>query len=431
MATDSRDEEDERIEARRDDDQEGKGTVDSKKEYSMDTIESIAKNREDLMKEIQELSNQRKDIETRLKGLDRDVRYNSRPFRERRDWDSRDRNGTNARGSALSSIVRMNNKRRRGEEGEEEEQDDDQTDEEDGGSGKRRKLYIRKSKSGDGRRGDERNSDEEDGNDDGRNKPSVSSAVVSSHSSRRRRSTPLSGDKSLQKRNRRMMGILMGHLGKARKIFQEDKRKPQYKKKKNMEEKVEARTAEVRMEVREHAKRRAERKRMKELKVREDLLKKQREKYRQLLKLRLVEHERLLSNFIKTEQTPSVFWMPASHTDETEKLLEKAKEVCEEQVKGKLGIDFEDEEDSLPPWRNFAENAAAGDDAEGKDGKMGDGEAKDGDGDGQKDGANADSNGDNGKSTADADDGDKTSASKQEKEEEDDDDDEGRARGDD
>eukprot|EP00467_Chlorarachnion_reptans_P009254 CAMPEP_0114506582 /NCGR_PEP_ID=MMETSP0109-20121206/11503_1 /TAXON_ID=29199 /ORGANISM="Chlorarachnion reptans, Strain CCCM449" /LENGTH=463 /DNA_ID=CAMNT_0001685177 /DNA_START=101 /DNA_END=1492 /DNA_ORIENTATION=- len=321
--------------------------------------------REDVLMELKELNRQRRDVEMRLKGLDRDVRGLSRPWRPRREDDDTSRprpegfvrprfdepfrpRGMGRPTSVVGSIA----KRRRDKE---EDEDDDRTDddEEEGADArgiKRRKLYIRK----EGPRSARRDDVEEDGDD----KPSVPSAIAATRyvPRQRRLSRGESKDKVLQKRNRRMFGFLMGHLGKAKKNLAELKKTAQAKKKKSLEEKVEARTHEMRMEVREYSKKRAERKREKELKMREDILRKQREKHMMLLKLRIADHEKQLANFIRTKKSPGIFWLPAKHNEKTESLVEEMKKMCEDKIKEGVvqGLE-EDEMDDIPEWRNFAE----------------------------------------------------------------------------
>mmetsp|Transcript_16644 Transcript_16644/g.25032 ORF Transcript_16644/g.25032 Transcript_16644/m.25032 type:complete len:411 (+) Transcript_16644:16-1248(+) len=333
----------------------------------------IGKTRDDVLKELAGLRKQRQDVEGRLKTLDRDVRNMSRPnWREgrrgrdidrptlgRRRYD-RDRDGR--RRNLVSEVV---SRRRRRDDDDDDETDDDGRD--DRRSTKKRKLYIRKGSDDEedenGRGGEKRRSEK---------KPSgISSvAVVAPREGRRKPDRSSQRGNADQKRNRRLFGFLMGHLGKAKKNLEKLRTTKQARKKKSMEEKAEARMVEVRQEARSYAKQKAEEKRMEEIKARAEILKKQRKQHLLLLQLRLGEHEKQLSKFIRTVKNPPIYWLPSKHNKATEELLEVMQEQTDRRIKKGLVAGFDDEdEDEIPEWKNTADKGTDDQDNDEKDDK--------------------------------------------------------------
>ncbi|GAB5371825.1 hypothetical protein AAMO2058_001613000 [Amorphochlora amoebiformis] len=323
--------------------------------------EWLTKSRDDILEEIQELSRQRRDVESRLKDLDKDIsrtlgrrdRNGERYGRSNRRYDD-----VGDRRRLASSVVA---KRRR-------EEDDDETDDDRNptreGEPKRRRLYIRKSggvgkpRNGDNPPEDDKPHKVDEEEEEGEEKPTVSSAAVvvdKASTGRRRPTRTIRGGSGVQKRDRRLFGMLMGHLGKAKSQLDRLRKSKQARKKKSMEEKVEARMVEVRHEAHEHAKRRAEKKKMKVLKNRDEILREQRKKHMLLLQLRLADHEKKLSNFIRTKTTPGLCWLPGKHNESTEKLLAKGREESEKRIEDGLVIGLEDDDGDIPQWRNMAE----------------------------------------------------------------------------
>mmetsp|Transcript_699 Transcript_699/g.1232 ORF Transcript_699/g.1232 Transcript_699/m.1232 type:complete len:183 (+) Transcript_699:416-964(+) len=124
---------------------------------------------------------------------------------------------------------------------------------------------------------------------------------------------------------------------------------------------------------------------MKELKTREEILRKQREKHIQLLQLRLADHEQQLASFIKTRKEPRLFWLPKKHNNITEKLLQETELEAEQRIEEGLVADRggDDEYDEIPAWKDVrlrkTNESNAEEEPQGEH-KTGEGEEKDDDG---------------------------------------------------
>jgi len=154
-----------------------------------------------------------------------------------------------------------------------------------------------------GREKKEGDNDDEDG--DKKDKKSRSRSRSRSRDRDRRGKKPDPRAKALFK-------ALVGHLGAARSRLNKDADSA-------------LKMQEVKRKELEAAKERSE------LKVAE-VLKQINEKELVLLQHKLEHHYTLMGNFIKTKASPTIFYLPAKQTEETEKLLEETREVIDKKI---------------------------------------------------------------------------------------------------
>lgn len=184
--------------------------------------------------------------------------------------------------------------------------------------------------------------------------PSVSSAVVVESETKEEEGKPARGKRKLggganEERNRRIFSsLLMGNLNKAQKRNKEDRDDVNLKKKEELEAKVREKLTQRTVGMLEKEAEQLAKQRDQEKKLREEIMRKEETKRRELDELIAIEHEELLGNFIRTETEPFVYYLPASHTEKTRKLLQKTKEMHDARVaEGKVVLEKELDEEFI------------------------------------------------------------------------------------
>lgn len=141
--------------------------------------------------------------------------------------------------------------------------------------------------------------------------------------------TPPAKKKKIQRRDRRMFGNLMAHLGRARKDLTKNRRVTEIREKvekqvlrKQNEEKQKLRELESTMNLQ----------RKEELKQEKLEVLKQKDELRlKLMKIEWQEHRAALGKFLQTKTKPHLFFVPAKHNDKTKEMLaERKKQVAAE-----------------------------------------------------------------------------------------------------
>lgn len=226
--------------------------------------------------------------------------------------------------------------------------------------------------------------------------PSVLSAVVVSEEPEAKEETPvkpergnkrkLAGNAEISKRDKRIFSsLLMGHLNQAQNRLKVDRDNANIKKKEELEAKVSQKISQRTVGIREKEAEHLVEQRDHERKLRSDIIRKEEVKRRELDELIILEHEENLSNFIRTQTEPFVYYLPASHTEKTKKLLAKTKEMHDARIadgsamlekdldQGFIDELFKGEENNSSSSSSSSSEKAAGEDAtKGKDGDKSD-----------------------------------------------------------
>lgn len=327
-------------------------------------MSSAAERRRELENELGKLDSERREVETRIRTMERDPRnrpprragdrVTRRPdqefrrpsamrytpnkdrirAREEQDGDSADR-----KRAKLSNDGEKDGEdtEKKSEENAEKDKEDDKEDDKDGDKGDK----------------DDKDEDKDDQVEDKKekNKPSVSSAVVvkgdadsDEGEKEEKEEKPKPKDQAIVRRHKRFFGGLLGHLNSASKRLKKDRTTDFAKKKEIVEERVVKKITTTQESVRENTFKEMKKKRKVDLKKREELIRAQEAKRLELLELTLVEHMESMSHCIQTKTTPPVFWAPKSHTDKTKKLLERS--VSDRSRRASKGLVTEKEKDA-------------------------------------------------------------------------------------
>jgi pinin len=151
-------------------------------------------------------------------------------------------------------------------------------------------------------------------------KAKVSSAIVTSEaitsSFNKPRPSLKSESKEVKQRDKKIFGILVGTLQK----FKEDsvKKSEIITHREEIVQKIETKVSQQREEELEKLRNSLKEEKAKELSQLESIKKKQEEKEQEMLNLRWKQHEKLLSNFLKTEAKPPIFYRIVDKSKPTE-----------------------------------------------------------------------------------------------------------------
>ncbi|KAL5984029.1 hypothetical protein ACLOJK_018131 [Asimina triloba] len=137
---------------------------------------------------------------------------------------------------------------------------------------------------------------------------------------------PKNEDPSLVKRNRRMLGQLLGTLEKFREEDQNLSSSEAYMRRSDSLRRAEQRAREESERLRQQEREKMAEKRRRDLTLRARVMAKAAEKKLELLFLRWSEHHKKLCNFLRTKTEPPIFYMPAKPLEDDATLLEQQKE---------------------------------------------------------------------------------------------------------
>ncbi|CAN0906773.1 PNN [Linum grandiflorum] len=183
---------------------------------------------------------------------------------------------------------------------------------------------------------------------------------------------PKNEDPSLVSRNKRMLGQLLGTLEKFRKEDIKLSGTEAYTKRSNALQKAEQRAREESERLRQEEREKLAEKRRRDLVLRARVAAKAEEKKLELLFLRWTEHQKKLSNFIRTKAEPPIYYMPKKPLEEdatlqqqrSEQLLSEWKagrrEELSEYQKQIEAQYLENVEKELERWQNNARNGRKG-----------------------------------------------------------------------
>ncbi|CAN0906774.1 PNN [Linum grandiflorum] len=137
---------------------------------------------------------------------------------------------------------------------------------------------------------------------------------------------PKNEDPSLVSRNKRMLGQLLGTLEKFRKEDIKLSGTEAYTKRSNALQKAEQRAREESERLRQEEREKLAEKRRRDLVLRARVAAKAEEKKLELLFLRWTEHQKKLSNFIRTKAEPPIYYMPKKPLEEDATLQQQRSE---------------------------------------------------------------------------------------------------------
>lgn len=159
-------------------------------------------------------------------------------------------------------------------------------------------------------------------------------------------------------RSRNLFGKLLGHLHSAKERLNKEKSTKMSQLQQAALGKVEAKVNMNRMNIKEFRRGQfAQQMKEEEVKAKE-LDKMIAEKELLLLQRRLESHYGLMMNFIRTKAQPTIFFLPAKHTRDTEKQLEETRAAIKAKI-ASLKVQLQQvEEDGVDPER-AARNSAA------------------------------------------------------------------------
>ncbi|XP_058097217.1 uncharacterized protein LOC131242529 [Magnolia sinica] len=137
---------------------------------------------------------------------------------------------------------------------------------------------------------------------------------------------PKDEDPSLVKRNRRMLGQLLGTLEKFREEDQNLSTSEAYMRRSDSLRRAEQRAREESERLRQQEREQIAEKRRRDLTLRARVAAKAEEKKLELLFLRWSEHHKKLCNFLRTKTEPPIFYLPTKPLDDDATVLEQRKE---------------------------------------------------------------------------------------------------------
>ncbi|KAF8019736.1 hypothetical protein BT93_G0436 [Corymbia citriodora subsp. variegata] len=145
---------------------------------------------------------------------------------------------------------------------------------------------------------------------------------------------PKNEDPSLVNRNKRMLGQLLGTLERFRKEDMQLSGSDAFMRRSNSLQRAEQRAREESEKLRQQEREQIAEKRKQDLTLRARIAAKAEEKKLELLFLHWTEHQRKLSNFIRTKTKPSIYYLPAKPLERNAKLIELQKEEDFQEWKG-------------------------------------------------------------------------------------------------
>ncbi|XP_068641141.1 uncharacterized protein [Aristolochia californica] len=137
---------------------------------------------------------------------------------------------------------------------------------------------------------------------------------------------PKNEDPSLVKRNRRMLGQLLGTLEKFRQEDRNLSTSEAYMRRSDSLKRAEERAREESERLRQQEREQLAEKRRRDLTLRARVAAKAEEKKLDLLFLQWTEHHKKLCNFLRTKAQPSIFYQPVKPLEEDATVVEKQKE---------------------------------------------------------------------------------------------------------
>ncbi|KAL2629909.1 hypothetical protein R1flu_014595 [Riccia fluitans] len=141
---------------------------------------------------------------------------------------------------------------------------------------------------------------------------------------------PKIDDPNVAKRNRRMFGALLGTLEKFKQEDQKLSGSEAFQRRSTSQKRAEQRAQEESERLRQQEREQLAEKKKRDMVLRARLAAKTEEKQLELLFIQWTEHQTKLCSFLRTKAEPSIFYMPAKPSEETEKLLEERKEALVE-----------------------------------------------------------------------------------------------------
>ncbi|PHJ24426.1 nuclear factor nf2 [Cystoisospora suis] len=132
-------------------------------------------------------------------------------------------------------------------------------------------------------------------------------------------------DEKTARRNRRMFGVLAGHLRRAQQQLQKEQTTDLVAKQRQQEERVAQKIARSQKNIAKIARIEWEERRQQEKLRLEEVSMALINKENDLMKLHLVKHYKNMELYIGTEAQPTLFWMPAKWDDTTRRLQEQTK----------------------------------------------------------------------------------------------------------
>lgn len=139
-------------------------------------------------------------------------------------------------------------------------------------------------------------------------------------------------DDSSIKRNRNLFGSLLGHLKKAKTCLDSEKTTKTAELQRLAEQQVSQKLDLERRNLAELRRRDFQDRQRRDLARMRDLQRELHMKETEILSLNLQNHFNLMKNFIRTDTTPMIFWIPVVHNDETKRLQELTRAQIESKV---------------------------------------------------------------------------------------------------
>merc|ERR1719329_1855442 len=149
---------------------------------------------------------------------------------------------------------------------------------------------------------------------------------------RKKRDTRPETRKRPDPRSRNMFGKLLGHLQKAKTNLDNERGSKFFDLNTKAKTKAESKIALDKVNIQDLRMRQFENQ-QKEEEAKVQMMEKQiEEKELLLLQLRLEKHYGLMMNFIRTKAEPTIFYLPAKHTKETESMLEETRDAIKHKI---------------------------------------------------------------------------------------------------
>ncbi|CAK9050382.1 Hypothetical protein (Fragment) [Durusdinium trenchii] len=191
--------------------------------------------------------------------------------------------------------------------------------------------------------------DKEDGEKDGKEEKEEKKEEQSEESKKRKRDEDLEKRKKegrptkTDPRSRNLFGKLLGHLHSAKDRLQKEKTSKMGQLQSKALSRVEEKVNLSRMNIKEFRKGEFEKQLVEEQAKVAEIEKQLEEKEVLLLQRRLENHYSLMMNFIRTEVQPPIFFLPAKHTRDTEKMLDATRAGIKKKI-ATLRMQFKQEQ---------------------------------------------------------------------------------------
>mmetsp|Transcript_77734 Transcript_77734/g.140259 ORF Transcript_77734/g.140259 Transcript_77734/m.140259 type:complete len:368 (-) Transcript_77734:131-1234(-) len=159
-------------------------------------------------------------------------------------------------------------------------------------------------------------------------------------------------------RSRNLFGKLLGHLHSAKDRLTKEKSTKMSELQQKALSRVEEKVGLTRMNIKEFRKGQFSTSMAEESEKLKEIEKTIAEKELVLLQLRLESHYSLMMNFIRTKAQPTIFFLPAKHTRDTEKLLEETRSAIKHKI-ASLKVQLQQTEEDADPEEAMRAKAAA------------------------------------------------------------------------